>query len=261
MQNKDLEEKIKEIVIQQLRYIKSYIGKVIDVEDPLKRGRVKCYVLELGWIDGESSIWINPRYTKSMLKLKNDDYVKIGFMNGDRTRAYYEGMIQELKEMYPENYDGTKQVLFESNEKHFYITYDDVNKELYAEIGDNKYTINTSGVEREDVNGNKEEFTSSGMKRTDANGNVEEFTATGMKWTDLNGKTIETTATLLKFLGATEAFMKGTTWQTNWATFAAAIAAITPAGSSAGNIASIQAAFATFAAQLSNMLSTTIKGE
>jgi len=186
METKNLEEQIRNIIKQELRYIKSYIGQVIDVEDPLKRGRVKCYVLELGWIDGESSIWVNPRYTKSMLKLKNDDYVKVSFMNGDRTRAYYEGIIQELKEMYPENYDGTKQVLFESNEKDFFVTYDDTNKELYIEIGDNKYTINTSGIVKEDANGNKGEWTSSGIKWTDANSNTLEMTGSTV---DINGNT------------------------------------------------------------------------
>jgi hypothetical protein len=186
MQTKDVEEKIRDIVKQELRYIKTYVGQVVDVEDPLKRGRVKCYVLELGWIDGESSIWVNPSNTKSMLKLKKDDYVRIGFMNGDRTRAYFTGMAQEIKEMYPENFDGTKQVLFESNEKDFFATYDDTLKELYTEIGDNTFTINQDGIVKEDINGNKGEWTSSGIKWTDANGNTLEMTGSTV---DINGNT------------------------------------------------------------------------
>jgi hypothetical protein len=186
MQTKNLEEKIRELIKQELRYIKTYVGQVIDVEDPLKRGRVKCYVLELGWIDGESSIWINPSNIKSMLKLKKDDYVRIGFMNGDRTRAYYTGMAQEIKEMYPENFDGTKQVLFESNEKDFFATYDDTSKELYAEVGDNKYTINQDGIVKEDINGNKGEWTNSGIKWIDVNSNTLEMTGSTV---DINGNT------------------------------------------------------------------------
>lgn len=76
-----------------------------------------------------------------------------------------------------------------------------------------------------------------------------------------NDNTITITAGALNMLGATEAFVKGTTHKSSLDNLCTAIAAIVPAGSSAANITSIKAAFAAFSASLSSMLSTTIKGE
>jgi hypothetical protein len=119
-----------------------------------------------------------------MLKLKKDDFVIVGFKNGNRKRPYYFGINQELKDMMPSEYDGTLQVLFQSNKGDLLATYDDDNKELYIEIGDNKYTINTNGIIREDANSNKEEMTTTGIKWTDTNGNTIEMTGTTV---DING--------------------------------------------------------------------------
>ena len=190
MENKFIREIIKRILAEELKYYKTYIGKIIDVDDPLKRGRIKCYILELYWVDGESAVWVDPCYTRSMLKLKKDDYVLVGFKNGDRKRPYYFGISQELKDMIPAEYDGTLQVLFQSNKDDLFVTYDDDNKELYVEIGDNKYTINPDGIIREDVNGNKEEMTT-----------------TGIKWTDTNSNTIETTGTTVDINGNSKKFV------------------------------------------------------
>lgn len=190
MENKFIREIIKRILAEELKYYKTYIGKIIDVDDPLKRGRIKCYILELYWVDGESAVWVDPCYARSMLKLKKDDYVLVGFKNGDRKRPYYFGISQELKDMIPTEYDGTLQVLFQSNKDDLFVTYDDDNKELYVEIGDNKYTINPDGIIREDVNGNKEEMTT-----------------TGIKWTDTNSNTIETTGTTVDINGNSKKFV------------------------------------------------------
>lgn len=68
---------------------------------------------------------------------------------------------------------------------------------------------------------------------------------------------------LLNLLGATESFLKGTTWGVNWGTFNTSVQAATP-GNEAANaqaITDIQSAFSTFAGQLAAMLSLKIKGE
>lgn len=186
MELKQLREEIKKIIVEETRYNKSYLGKIIDVEDPLKRGRVKCYVLDLYWYDGESAIWVEPAFIRQSLKLKKDDYVIIAFKMGNPRRPYYFGMSQELEKMIPSEYDGAKQVLFQSNEDDFFVTYDDTAKELYIEIGDNKYTIDQSGIITEDINGNKVEKTSTGVKITDLNSNTIEMTGSTV---DINGNT------------------------------------------------------------------------
>lgn len=246
MELKQLREEIKKIIAEETRYNKTYLAKIIDVDDPLERGRVKCYIMDLYWIDGESAIWVEPAFIRQSLKLKVDDFVIIGFKTGDPRRPYYFGMSQELKEMYPSGYDGTKQVLFESNEGDFFVTYDDNSKELIVTIGDNIYTIDQNGIIAEDINGNKIEMT-----------------ATGIKWTDANSNTMEMKASGIDMLGATESFLLGDTWKTNWTTFNTAVQTAT-SGTTAQNaagIVTIKAAFATFFAQITNMLSTKIKGE
>lgn len=77
------------------------------------------------------------------------------------------------------------------------------------------------------------------------------------------GKEVDIKGTKLNMLGATEAFLKGTTWQTNWTTFNSNVQAASPGNEAANKqaIEDIQSAFSTFAAQLANMLSLTIKGE
>ncbi len=74
---------------------------------------------------------------------------------------------------------------------------------------------------------------------------------------------IEINGTTLKLLSGIESFLKGDTWKTNWTTFNTTVQTAT-SGDTAQNAAginTIKSAFATFAAQLTNMLSTKIKGE
>lgn len=82
-------------------------------------------------------------------------------------------------------------------------------------------------------------------------------------FTDDNGNTIKMDSDGLKFLSAVESFLKGDTWKTNWTTFNTSVQAATPGDTSANAaaITAIKAAFAVFAVQLTNMLSTKIKGE
>jgi phage baseplate assembly protein V len=126
----------------------------------------------------------------------------------------------------------------------------------------NRITIKPDNtIEIKTADGNLITIDSSGIVITDKNNNKIETTSTGMKLTDKNAKTLELSAVGLTMLGGTEAYVKGTTHQVALSALTASIAAIVPAGSSAANIASIQAAFATFAGTLANMNSTEIKGK
>lgn len=125
----------------------------------------------------------------------------------------------------------------------------------------NTITIDSDGVIVQDTNNNTVTMDSSGIVVEDKNTNKVEMTVTGIKLTDKNTKTLELSATGLTMLGGTEAYVKGTTHQIALSALCSTMAAIVPAGSSAANIASIQAAFATFAGTLANMNSTEIKGK
>lgn len=240
MDTKWLREQIIKIIAEETKYLKTYTGKVIDVDDDEDRGRIKCYVMELYWVDGDSAVWIEPRYIRSMLKIKKDDYVQIGFTNGDRTRPYYFGKCNELKDMPCPSYDGDLQVLFESNDGDLLETYNDEDKELILTLkkddnnsttitknkdgiiiedcNGNKYTNDKDGIIKEDCNSNIETWDSNGITKEDANGNKVEMTSTGIKWTDANSNTVEMKASGIDMLAATEAFVKGTTTKTNFDT-------------------------------------------
>ncbi len=111
---------------------------------------------------------------------------------------------------------------------------------------------------------------------TDSDNNITiELTTDDVKITDsksqvfqMRSKTSEEkiafAGTLFNIFAASESFIKGNTWKTNWTTFNTSVQAAAPTGSSAQNAAAIEAiktAFTVFAAQLTNMLSTKIKGE
>lgn len=76
-------------------------------------------------------------------------------------------------------------------------------------------------------------------------------------------KPVEIKGSKIDMLGATESFMKSDTWKTNWTALNTTVQTATTgtAAQNAAGITTIKTAFATFSAQLSNMLSTTIKGE
>lgn len=279
-------EIIERIISEKTKYLRTYTGKVVDLDDandtnkPI--GLVKCWIYELGWTNNDKAVWCSPNDKNSLLSPKKDDFVRIGFMNGDPSRPYYSGIIIELKDMLPDNYEDHKdQLIFESTDGRLYIKYNEEDKEYILEDDDgNKTTINEDGITEEDSNGNKKEYTDDGMKWTDTNNNVMEFkdtgiiitdknnnkfeyTSTGMKWTDKNGKTIESTSSELKLLGATENFIKGLTLCNAFTTLCATISTAT-SGTTAQNAAGIEtikAAFATFNGQISTFKSTTIKGE
>jgi hypothetical protein len=241
MDNKYLTEKIIQIIESRIKYLRTYLGKVIEVDDDLKRGRIKCYVLELYWMDGESAVWIDPCYTRSMLKIKKDDYVLIGFKNGDKKRPYYFGISQELEDMMPSEYDGELQVLFQSNNGDLLVTYSDDDKEyiltlkkddsssttitknkdgiaiedcngnkytndkdgiIIEDCKDNKYTNNNNGIEIECKNGNIIKMKNTGTVIEDCNSsNKIEMTNTGTKITDKNSNVIEMKAGKIAITG------------------------------------------------------------
>lgn len=107
---------------------------------------------------------------------------------------------------------------------------------IFTDDNNNTLVLNSDGITLEDKNGNKQEMKSGSMD-----------------WT----------GTILKFLAASESFLKGDTWKTNWTTFNTSVQAAVPGDTTANAaaITAIKAAFAIFAAQLTNMLSTKIKGE
>ena len=110
---------------------------------------------------------------------------------------------------------------------------------------------------------------------TDVDNNIKiELTTDDMKITDSKNQVFQMRSkageekiafagTLFNIFGATESFLKGTTWSANWAAFNSSVQNASPGNEAANKkaIEDIQSAFSTFAAQLTNMLSVKILGE
>jgi hypothetical protein len=164
MELRDELEIIRKIIREELRYCKTYLGKVVDVDDQDKKGAIKCKIYELGMIEDETSIWVSASDRNAMIVPKKDDFVRISFMNGDSTRPYWFAIANEMKDMIPKDFDGKAKtnVLYEDNDSKLKIIYDTEDKKLTLEDGNNnKVTINNDGIKLEDGNNNTFEMKSS----------------------------------------------------------------------------------------------------
>jgi hypothetical protein len=191
MELKSFYNEIQKIIMRETRYMKVYTGKVVDVADPEKAGRVKCYILELDWTNGDSAPFIYPIDKHSIIMPKINDYVYVFFLSGNRNKPRYFGTAHEYIDMTPSEYDGTEttNVLLQLGD--FFIKLDESIKE---------FTLY-------DANQNKIIFNKDGIKETDVNNNIRETTNTGIKLTDKNSNTIETTGTVVNINGSTKSLV------------------------------------------------------
>lgn len=239
MNIKDFYEDIIKTIIQETKYSRFYDGVVVE----LREGKAVCTINSLGWDTPEKGAICTYPDKNKMTDLKIDDNVIIGFRNNDPARAFIAGIGNDFNLQAPASYDfNTKiETIYDdrSEARNVVITKDNTNKELKV-------------------------LTLAGWKIIINDGlNVIETTDTGTSITDKNGNKLVSSPTGWAINTGVESFVKGTTWQTNWTTFNSTVQTATP-GNEAQNAAAItviKGAFATFAAQLVNMLSTTIKGE
>ena len=132
----DLYELIQDIVYEETTYLRHYIGKVVDNLDPLKKGRVKITIPELGLDTPDLALWCWPRQGSGMSIPAIEKYAEVYFINGDRTKGAYLYPASEIIDNVPTTYKGTvtKHVLFESPENVDYINYDDKSGDLEIKL-------------------------------------------------------------------------------------------------------------------------------
>ena len=156
MEDKSLYEQLRKIIAQETKFLRTYLGQVMDIADTLFQGRVLVTIPELGWFTNDMGVWASPCDKKSMIVPKMMDWVIVFFLNGNPDRPYYIGVSGEIMGMKPQNYAApTDKILWESNDKDAYIKYDEALKSL---------------------------------KLSDANGNTIEMTAAEIK---INGTNLE----------------------------------------------------------------------
>lgn len=115
IESRDLYDLIREIILEEISFLKHYLAKVVNVNDPLKLGRVQVTLPEIGLIN-ENSIWCFPRQNYSLVFPKVGNFVEVYFLYGDINRPVYLFPCNELKENVLKNWNGNikESILFES---------------------------------------------------------------------------------------------------------------------------------------------------
>jgi len=133
MIQKDLYKEIRNIILQETVFLRHYIGKVIDINDKERLGRVQVEVLDLGLEGQEEGLWCFPRDKNSMTVPKKDDWVEVYFVRGSCDMPVYMGTANEIKDMVPKNYKSPiTQIIFEDpSDDGVFIKYDQTQKKLF----------------------------------------------------------------------------------------------------------------------------------
>lgn len=133
---------IRELIIEETKYLRHYPALVVINIDSENQGRVLVTCDELGWFLPDQGVWAVPRDKHSMSVPNVGEYVEIYFMAGDPVRACYLGKCNELFQQLPTTFDGkpTSHVLFESPLMKKGIKFDDLTGKMVidfitAEIG------------------------------------------------------------------------------------------------------------------------------
>jgi hypothetical protein len=133
-------EIIKDIIHEEMKYLKHYIGKVLSNTDPLRKGRVKITIPELGW-ENNIQIWAWPRMGSGMSVPKINAYVEVYFMGGDPTLPVYLALASEMSGMVPQKFNGQSKshLIFQDPE--------DQNNYLLFTSADGKLDVGAKDIE------------------------------------------------------------------------------------------------------------------
>lgn len=124
---------ILDILARETRFLKTYTGKVLSVDDELARGRVKLSIPELGWLTEDQSPWTEPEYPlRGCIVPDVGDWVTVFFLAGNPARPVYRSRTGEIKDSWPASYtgpemrilydDGTTVIMYNTKEKKLSIT-------------------------------------------------------------------------------------------------------------------------------------------
>ena len=124
----DLYELIQDIVYEETIYLRHYIGKVVDNLDPLKKGRIKITIPELGLDTPDLALWCWPRQGSGLSIPAKGKYAEVYFINGDRTKGAYLYPASEIIDNIPTKYNGkvSTHILFENSKNKSFSKYNEL---------------------------------------------------------------------------------------------------------------------------------------
>lgn len=145
----DIYSIIREIIHDEVLYLRHYIGEVVDDQDDLNKGRVKITIPDIGHYTNDTALWCYPRQGAGMSIPKVGSYAEIYFIAGDPTRPVYLYPASEVVDNIPQNYDGNTDtnILFEDyNDKANNIKFDRSTGELIIYDGED-YAVKYNELE------------------------------------------------------------------------------------------------------------------
>lgn len=129
---------VRELISRMLTYYQTWEGTVVDIEDPLNRGRIKVKIPQIGWIKLSECPWVEPELQHGQVTPKKDVAVLVYFLNGNKSKPMYRGRSPSLKVSRLVNYATHNDVvLFEDDGE----TPDDTESPMYVVFHRDKLTI------------------------------------------------------------------------------------------------------------------------
>jgi hypothetical protein len=132
----DIEDKIRiNIVLPELKYIRTYTAKVID--NTIGDGKLKASCPDLGWEDEFSYAECFPRdFISSRILPEINDYVEISFHAGKSEYPVWGNLITEIKanNKFSQYSKETDRIIFEDRKTGDYIKYDSNSKKWALNI-------------------------------------------------------------------------------------------------------------------------------
>ncbi len=137
-------KRVRQSIAEETVYDKHYEAIVaINVDADPKSGAIQCMVPALGWNSPDNMARVLPSSMRSLIVPVVGAWVDVYFLDGDREKPRYQGLINETPSNMLVTFDGlpTTNVLFESPVLHSSIIVDDltgtikINPAAFFQIG------------------------------------------------------------------------------------------------------------------------------
>jgi hypothetical protein len=136
-----------EMIRRETRYLRHYWGEVLSTTDQLNRGRVLVSIPALGWNSADTGPWCMPRDKYSMIVPNVGDFVEVYFLEGDRDKPVYLGIVSEITGGTPANYTTPKErILYQDKDTEDYLLYNSATGELSFIVGGFKIWQYLNGI-------------------------------------------------------------------------------------------------------------------
>lgn len=162
-----LVRKLIQLINDQTKYMRTYIGYIVDTNDELMKGRLKVCIPDLGVLSQDVAFWCCQSGMSQVTMLSVNDWVRVGFHNNSPSHAYIIGQATEVNGTLPQAFTGEKtfNVLYESAEHKMQITHNEQTEAFtIQDKNGNKIVMDKTGILFQDKNGNKIEMVSGEVK-------------------------------------------------------------------------------------------------